>query len=54
MHDFVNMEQIKNYKNFEFMFRFNRGLLPNAFSTYFVMVSDINTHLTTLAKDCRV
>src|SRR6218665_1906269 len=46
MHGFLNIEQIKKFQISEFMFKFNRGLLPKVFSTYFVMVSDIHTHLT--------
>ena len=51
---FLNIEQIKKFQISEFMFKFNWGLLPKAFSTYFMMVSDIHAHLTRLAKDYRV
>ena len=54
IHGFLNIEQIKKIQISEFMFKFNRGLLPKAFSTYFVMVSDIHAHLTRSAKDYRV
>src|SRR6218665_861649 len=54
MHGFLNIEQIKKIEISEFMFRFNQGLLPKAFSTYFMMVSDIHTHLARSAKDYRV
>src|SRR6218665_1156145 len=54
MYGFLNIEQIKKFQISEFMFKFNRGLLPKVFSTYFVMVSDIHTHLTRSAKDYRV
>jgi len=54
MHGFLTIEQIKKIQISEFMFRFNRDLLPKAFSTYFMMVFDIYTHLTRLAKDYRV
>jgi len=54
MHGFLNIEQIKKFQIYEFMFKFNQGLLPKAFSTCFVMVSDIHTHLTRSAKDYRV
>src|SRR6218665_553760 len=53
-HGFLNIEQIIKFQISEFMFRFNHGLLPKAFSTYFVMVSDIHTHLTRSAKDYKV
>src|SRR6218665_987432 len=54
MHGFLNIEQITKFQISEFIFKFNRRLLPKAFSTYFVMFSDIHTHFTRSAKVYRV
>ena len=40
MHGFLNIEQIKKIQISEFMFKFNRGLLQKAFSTYYVLLRD--------------
>src|SRR6218665_849667 len=54
MHGFLNIEQIKKFLISDFVFKFNRGLLPKAFSTYFVMALDIHAYLTRSARDYRV
>src|SRR6218665_4043710 len=53
-HSILKIDKIKIYQTSEFMFRFNRGQLPKAFSSYFEMVSQVHSHFTRRVNDYRV
>ena len=42
----LNIDQVGFYQIGEFMFRFNRNLLPSVFRNFFVLSSDVHSHFT--------
>lgn len=49
----LNLEQINMFQIEVFMYRYDRGLLPPAFRGYFKFGTEIHSHYTRNAKDCR-
>src|SRR6218665_871635 len=50
----LKIDQIKTFNTSEFMFLFNRGQLPKAFSNYFEVVYEVHSHIARTVNDYRI